>query len=842
MKTSLTTRTDNMTSAHLQFCAEFGDLPPKFNEWQSLNSRCSALETLIAQQPWLSPSDALRSIEMAKNRLALGKAYRIVVLGEAGYGKSLLLNILIGRKILPSKDAGALTALATYVHRDVEKNQPESLKIISPAQMDESARKFCGEVLKLAANLQVSVELPTGVERTTREFWERQLNGKAGLQTEEIYRQPRIEYHLRKAEDSANASTGLGLHNVVFVDTPGTGSENADHMTVLHQELLEAQAIIYLAKFPRPDIHAKALAQLLRETVFKDFADEQYKRFAGKVLLVVNKFTNVDPHSPEIRSVVNELRQQIYGTPDGVSFNHDAEPKAHLVELRQAALAQIKMNNGQFSQPQEETDYAGYEGSYRKTVELSGMAVTDPTNIPQALWLDSQVPQFMQALQEFLSTQRLIQMLGEATYHWQHAVTAIKEECSRLLNEHHVNDRLVRNKLERVTYLVRLKNDECKAQLTKDKDELQRNYKRFEDELVQWLDTHASAQARLIDQIYTTINNHLLQQLKTMDDLIFETDDLKRRRKYIDTIWPQVRLRLEKTLLQVVEDTARETLSTYYIDKFNALVNSHELHAAILQKFYGQQYLDGCNFITRLERSEVDFTDHFTNICCWTLVYELERSEQNRPEIQKSLGIQPAPGTTTKAAPFSTVTLAKTEANGGNRGSNRVWNLFQSQTTHASMSDPDKNLVEQFIEHDYSEILERFAHLYQTAFQQVQQLLDTLFINELIRYRDAYMKIVNELHEEHTHHLSSADLKNALFQEYGAVRAEIDKAITVLDQLEQLNTSGFESISTSPGQFADSARSSKADNVALAEANLDVNGNHKMHGLPLPNQSTLVKA
>lgn len=817
MKVS-TTIPAHMTPAYEQFCSEFGELPAKFNEWQLLNNRCQALEMLLTQQPWLSPLGAAQYIESAKNCLVLGKPYRIVVLGEAGYGKSLLLNILIGRKILPSKDAGALTALATYVYCDVEESQQESLKIISPAQMDESTRKFCGEVLKLTANFQISVELPLGVQQPVREFWERHLNSKANLQTTATQGQPRIEYHLRRAPANANSATSLGLHNVVFVDTPGTGSENESHMLALRQELLNAQAIIYLAKFPRPDLHAKALAQLLRETVFKDFDDAHYQRFAGKVLLVVNKFTTIDPDDPAIRTVVDELRRQIYGSQETAYPYQPAEAKAHIVELRQAALAQVKMNGGSFSQAQEETDYAGYEGSYRKEVELSGMAVINSAAIPEALWVNSRVPQFMQALQEFLSTQRLIQMLSEATYHWQRATTTIKEECAHLLNEHHVNERLVRNKAERAAYLNRLKNEECKIQLTKDKAELQRKYTHFRDELVRWLDTHAAEQGELIKQIHAAINQRLQQQLKTMDDWTFETLDLKRRRKHTDTIWPQVRLRIEKALLQVIEDTARERLSSYYIEKFNGLLRSHELHSAILQKFYDQPYLEEHNLLGRLERAARNLADHFTNICCWTLVYELERSEQSQSHFRKPPGVQnPAP----KVAPFSTVAVVnapKTTTNGG-ENSHPTEHLLQT-STHPTLHD--------------NEILEGFTTLYQTAFQQVQQLLDTLFINELIRYEDIYQEIVNSLHEEHTHNLSSAQLKNMLFKEYSIVRVQIDKAIAVLDQLEQLITNEGEPDSVSSGRSVEvTSIETNVEGLVTAEVKSATNGYYKTQDAPL---------
>ncbi|WP_019506297.1 dynamin family protein [Pleurocapsa sp. PCC 7319] len=328
--------------------------------------RLGVLESFFAEYP-----EDLNGYEdlLARARKAFNykQPYRIAVAGISGAGKSTMLNAMLGRELLPTKEGSAVTGVALEIFLDVSENDKEravvtyrdrdnifqliSKNFFQRYGFDES--QFKGEIddkLKEALEALKSLDYPGNdheaqQEETRQEFKDltqmfidlgeqyfrnaqntlktnfslsndndrnelmelidENSNLNKDIKQRRIGLVKSVTYHLESNKNSNDSQTLQLPGNVCLVDLPGLGGTLL-HDIIISERIKDADAVIFITSPSRIRGHG---AEDLFKKVRKYISPEGMERSGERIFLVLNAFDKIptDEVPPEVRGELEKL-------------------------------------------------------------------------------------------------------------------------------------------------------------------------------------------------------------------------------------------------------------------------------------------------------------------------------------------------------------------------------------------------------------------------------------------------------------------------------------------------------------------------------------------------------
>jgi GTPase SAR1 family protein len=836
-------------------------LQSSYERWSRLSVKSNLLHTIVNGHS-INFAGAREELAQAAKKLKYDAPYRVVILGESGAGKSTLINALLRRNILAVGAGGAVTGVPVHIHLASEDEQ-ESVAVIyrsdaqtlelvrhfarrygfeSPPSMDELAEtvfgKRFGKVLEATAldretRQQIEKDI-TDITYVWRSLKEADLVGKSvpcdlskeGKSLREITEETskvnapnsptrripgilRVEYRLKGLSGGGIEETAL--HNTVLVDTPGIGARTLRHREMLQIEAEEADAVIFVVNASRPEDKTVTMANLVEDTLFLGFSPEERGNLADKMFLVVNQIDKIktDDDRRRLHISLSQIYQSLL-TESARQGSPGSDGQQYIGLNAELGLLARNYKEGVTLGGVEEKTYLGYLAN----LGIQAPPLTD--EVHDMALKKSGLPNLEQRLQSFLGEQRLELMLEEAEIRLKNTVDKIREVCLSIYRKHGLSvDGVTDFSVIGDSHVRKL----CSAQLENDRRDMLVAYRSLSEKIYAWrkLPEHQQTLTKKVGEIYRRLDAVLLKCLNELlqfdKELLGSAIDDVTGIEYTEGRLRALLLETENEVRLEIERVARD-LASYYSDTFSRYVASERLHNILQRKSYNQEYITKfVDPVGKLERRQELIREEFSQICCWSLIYEFVQLPLLGRARQLSLGYKvwevvkvfgPAlinggieATATTAGAPPGTVSFFQTLIR--RKGAREMKEAaVQTHQGEVDIASQERQFLDTLENHILAKNFGEFKRLtseqssvrYRAAITAALPSLEDLFFFELGKYRRVYEQVVEQMKVEHTAHLSvggAGSIREMLMQDKSADLYEIGEVTTILNALKELH-------------------------------------------------------
>ncbi|NJN66850.1 MAG: hypothetical protein HC884_09090 [Chloroflexaceae bacterium] len=398
-------------------------------------------------------------LKKAHKDLDYQRHYRIALFGDGGSGKSLLINALLGRNLLPSGEGFAVTGAIVEISFDAGEGEEEEVAQVIPRDqedirrlLEEFVRSYQLRTRKVPEQLsemfsremmnwELSPELAKveGVKedfvqvRLTLSNMVRQFASGRGytlkttfsLDDEEDIRQlrdliddksalnrnrtidfiHRIEYHIKPASAATDGTQKRPLElpdNVCLVDLPGVGGPRM-HDLLIRRSIEEADVLVFIVAWPR--VLFSNRANLIR-CVQDYFGRDGGTDIAERNFFVLNRWDAVkDPEQwDDIMYELMRMAAPDYATRPGLARRGGDQPYFKVSALM-SYLAQRALLTGKLERWEEKD----YQAEYQAFATRIGLDVENHAAILRA----SNVPLLAEQLMKFVSERRISRQIDD---------------------------------------------------------------------------------------------------------------------------------------------------------------------------------------------------------------------------------------------------------------------------------------------------------------------------------------------------------------------------------------------------------------------------------------------
>lgn len=398
-------------------------------------------------------------LKKAHKDLDYQRHYRIALFGDGGSGKSLLINALLGRNLLPSGEGFAVTG--TIVEISFDASEGEEVAEVIPRDQEDirrlleefirsyqlRARKIPEQLSEMLSREMMNWELPPDlakVEGIKEDFVQvrltlsnmvRQFASGRGytlkttfsLNDDEDMKQlrdliddksalnrnrtidfiHRIEYHIKPTTTDEMQERPLELpDNVCLVDLPGVGGPKM-HDLLIRRSIEEADVLVFIVAWPR--VLFSNRANLIR-CVQDYFGRDGGTDIAERNFFVLNRWDAVkDPE--QWNDIMYELMRMAapdYATRPGLARRGGEQPYFKVSALM-SYLAQRALLTGKL----ERWDEKDYQAEYQAFATRMGIEQDDHAAILQT----SNVPLLAEQLMKFVSERRISRQIDDGRSH-----------------------------------------------------------------------------------------------------------------------------------------------------------------------------------------------------------------------------------------------------------------------------------------------------------------------------------------------------------------------------------------------------------------------------------------
>jgi GTP-binding protein EngB required for normal cell division len=465
----------------------------KWNKLADIHKELSSMDIEITNSQIVSAMNNLKEMLKRLNYLVDSKQkYNVIFLGGSGEGKSTILNVLIGRDLLPSGKLKAITSTILNIQAK-EDNEPEKVVINynEPADLIKQINELISRVNKKQhENLGTCIEiLNTGGDKRTKfenksSFLKKIENGVhpdeknyvtaiynildtytlycKDLENQNLPREYSISNELDKLHElikndkksclisnitfKINPSESLNedmvqllKENICLVDVPGFGSSNPIHeiVTKSYIEDKEPLFVFVIANDPRITNRTslKALNWVYDNYIEKAKAsgNEELLRIVSKCIFMVvnNKLNQIN--EKDIDDLDEEIRKLISNYTSQYYLHqfkcNGEDPKPYiLVTPRPVAYL-----NKQYK----EEDKSDLEFSYEKFAKSLGLS-SDTDNIKdrQIIVDKSRIPFLVDQILSFLKDRRVNLQINRAYEYFNSWLEELENSLSSLLENY----------------------------------------------------------------------------------------------------------------------------------------------------------------------------------------------------------------------------------------------------------------------------------------------------------------------------------------------------------------------------------------------------------------------
>jgi GTPase SAR1 family protein len=635
--------------------------------WQRLTDAHGALSA-VHQASGLAAAEVERLLAGAARRLDVLRPYRVVVVGETGAGKSMLINGWFGRELVSSMSGGAVTGVPTYIY-------PQGEAPVDQMRAAYRSAEDFGELLGLLGG-RFGLELPGTLEALEALLLQPELDARLGAKVPEHMRgqlradlvdiagawrhlsdegllgqRPSLEAFSpeqmrrlteedgdreasraggrsprRKVPGIAHVELHLGrqgppddLGKVVVIDTPGLGARRLRHREVMQLEIARADAVILVINAERPVKQGEALDAILRAELFNGYTDAERSAFAGKVFLVVNRIDSIrkDEERHLLGLSLREIADSI--APDYLARRGpgSADRRVFEVSAEPGALARRLMAG----------ERLGADDGSRFRSYLPLLGVGEDEHAPTRAWEQSGLPMLLAALRHFLAGERLRMSLAEAERDLHAAARTLREAGKQALAARGLG---VEALAGAGAALGRHRRQLCLRMLGEQRRALVGAQEQVTAQLQRWRHSpaHREGLTRVVGQIYRELGAVVEAELRRLaapnGDLgliVDEPDDISGK-VYTEGRVYALLLQVERHTRSAAED-ASALLADYYLGAFRSALTAGDLLGQVKRAGHGQAYVDALDPAGALEVAVARLGEEYRQICRASLLYEL---------------------------------------------------------------------------------------------------------------------------------------------------------------------------------------------------------------------------